>query len=158
MISLCFVCLGNICRSPTAEGVMIHLIKERGLEDQIRVDSAGTASYHIGEPADSRSAAAAKRRGIHLPSRARQFQAEDFEEFDYVLACDRSNYSNLKSLAGLHNEDKLHMFLDFDPSNPPGTSVPDPYYGGDQGFETVLDMCESACQQLLDHIVDEHNL
>lgn len=99
MISLCFVCLGNICRSPTAEGVMLSLIEERGLEGQISVDSAGTASYHTGNPADPRSAAAAKKRGIRLPSRARQFTAEDFERFDYVLACDQSNFEDLKDLA-----------------------------------------------------------
>lgn len=158
MISLCFVCLGNICRSPTAEGVMIHLIEERGLEDRIEVDSAGTASYHTGEPADSRSAAAAKIRGINLPSRARQFCPTDYQRFDYVLACDRSNYDDLKDMAGIEFEDKLHMLLDFDDENPKGTSVPDPYYGGGQGFETVLDLCESACAKLLDHIVEEHGL
>lgn len=155
---MCFVCLGNICRSPTAEGVLLHLISERGLEDSIRVDSAGTASYHTGEPADSRSAAAAKRRGITLPSRARQFQAEDYEKFDYVLACDASNFEDLRALAGEMNEDKLHLFLDFDPDNPKGTSVPDPYYGGPNGFETVLDLCQSACEQFLDHLIEEHNL
>jgi low molecular weight protein-tyrosine phosphatase len=158
MISLCFVCLGNICRSPTAEGVMIHLIEERGLQDQIKVDSAGTASYHTGEPADGRSAQAAKRRGIHLPSRARQFKAEDFDRFDYVLACDNSNFGDLKSLARGGNEEKLFLLLDFDTENPKGSSVPDPYYGGGNGFELVLDLCESACSKLLDHIVDEHDL
>lgn len=158
MISLCFVCLGNICRSPTAEGVMIHLIEQRGLDDQITVDSAGTASYHTGEPADSRSARAAKRRGINLPSRARQFRGEDFDRFDYVLACDSSNFSDLRSLAGEFHRDKLHMLLDFDPDNPRGSSVPDPYYGGERGFEHVLDLCESACSKLLDFIVDEHGL
>ena len=137
---------------------MLHLIKERGLEDQIEVDSAGTASYHTGNGADPRSAAAAKLRGIHLPSRARQFQAEDYDRFDYVLACDSSNFEDLQNLAKDGAEGKLHMFLDFDPNNPKGTSVPDPYYGGDSGFETVLDMCESACQELLEHIVDEHGL
>ena len=158
MISLCFVCLGNICRSPTAEGIMLALVEQRGLADQISVDSAGTASYHTGNPADSRSAAAAKKRGIHLPSRARQFQAQDFERFDYVLACDDSNYEDLRALAGADFEEKLHMFLDFDPVNPKGTSVPDPYYGGDNGFEIVLDLCQSACEKLLDHIVEEHDL
>lgn len=158
MISVCFVCLGNICRSPTAEGVLLHLIEQRGLQDQIEVDSAGTASYHVGESADSRSAQAAKRRGIHLPSRARQFRPADYERFDYVLACDNSNFSDLKSMANGKHEDKLHMFLDFDPANPKGSSVPDPYYGGDQGFEHVLDLCESACNEFLDFIVEKHEL
>lgn len=156
MISLCFVCLGNICRSPTAEGVMLNLIEERGLQDQFTVDSAGTASYHTGERADPRSAAAARSRGIHLPSRARQFLAEDFERFDYVLACDSSNYGDLKALAGPENQSKLHMLLDFDPENPKGTSVPDPYYGGERGFETVLDLCESACRKLLDKLLEQN--
>ena len=158
MISVCFVCLGNICRSPTAEGVLLHMIAERGLQDSIRVDSAGTASYHTGEPADPRSSQAAKRRGIHLPSRARQFLAEDYEEFDYVLACDTSNFEDLRRLAGSQYEDKLYLFLDFDSNNPKGTSVPDPYYGGKNGFETVLDLCESACEKFLDHVVEEHDL
>lgn len=137
---------------------MLHLIEERGLTDQIRVDSAGTASYHTGEPADARSAQAARRRGIKLPSRARQFQAEDFRRFDYVLACDVSNYANLLELAGEEYRERLHLLLDFDADLPTGSSVPDPYYGGDQGFEQVLDMCESACRKLLDHITTEHGL
>jgi len=137
---------------------MIRLIQDRGLEEQIKVDSAGTASYHVGEPADPRSAQAAKKRGINLPSRARQFEAEDFQRFDYVLACDKSNYTELRRLAGSTHEHKLSMLLDFDPSNPKQTSVPDPYYGGERGFETVLDMCQSACEHLLDHIIEEHQI
>lgn len=158
MISVCFVCLGNICRSPTAEGVLIHLIEERGYQDQIRVDSAGTASYHIGKPAYGPSIEAASRRGIKLPSRARQFVREDFDRFDYVLACDSSNYSDLLALAGQDNAHKLHLFMDFDPSVNKGTSIPDPYYGGPEGFETVLDMCESVCDRFLDFLEKEHDL
>jgi protein-tyrosine phosphatase len=158
MIELCFVCLGNICRSPTGEGVMIHLLEQRGLSDQVRVDSAGTAAYHLGEPADSRSAAHALRRGVKLPSRGRQFVLADFERFAYVLAMDSSNYRSLRTLSAGQYDDKLHMLMDFDKDSAPGRSVPDPYYGGEQGFEHVLDLCFSACQQLLDHIVEEHGL
>jgi protein-tyrosine phosphatase len=158
MISLCFVCLGNICRSPTAEGVMIHLIAERGLEEQIEVDSAGTASYHIGEKADQRSAQTAQERGFDLPSRARQFIEDDFARFHYVLAMDDSNYGSLSSLSGGDHDDKIYLLLDFDPANPKGSSVPDPYYGGDRGFEHVLDLCTSACEKFLDYLIEEHAL
>lgn len=137
---------------------MISLIEERGLQHAIEVDSAGTASYHVGEPADRRSAQAAKQRGIHLPSRARQFVQHDFDRFDYVLACDSSNFQDLKNLAGPDRRERLHMLLDFDEANPKGTSVPDPYYGGPQGFEHVLDLCQSACEKLLDYIVEKHGL
>ena len=158
MISLCFVCLGNICRSPTAEGVMLGLLTERDLGEHIRVDSAGTSSYHTDAPADSRSLEAAHRRGIVLPSRSRQFQAEDFDKFDYVLACDTKNLEDLGALASREQKEKLHLFLDFDPSSPEGTSVPDPHYGGEQGFEAVLDLCQSACGELLEYLVDKHGL
>lgn len=118
LIRLCFVCLGNICRSPTAEGVMLHLIQERGLE--IEVDSAGTGGYHIGEPADSRSIQAARRRGVHLPSRARQFKPEDFARFDYVLAMDTANLEALKRLGG----EKVHLLRDFDPDSRKAAAFP----------------------------------
>jgi len=158
MVSICFVCLGNICRSPTAEGVMLHLIREEGYQDQIVVDSAGTASYHTGEKADQRSAQTARKRGFDLPSRARQFKIDDFARFDYVLAMDDSNLASLRSLSGGEYDDKIHLLLDFDPDNPKGSNVPDPYYGGDRGFEHVLDLCTSACRRLLDFLVEEHEL
>ena len=158
MVSICFVCLGNICRSPTAEGVMLHLISERGLEDQIEVDSAGTASYHTGNKADHRSAQTAKKRGFDLPSRARQFKEDDFDRFHYVLAMDDDNYDSLRALSGGYHDDKIHLLLDFDSANPKGSSVPDPYYGGDRGFEHVLDLCTSACEKLLEHLIEEHAL
>jgi protein-tyrosine phosphatase len=158
MIELCFVCLGNICRSPTGEGVMLRLIEQRGLSGQIRVDSAGTAAYHVGEAADSRSAKHARRRGVELPSRGRQFVEADFERFDYVLAMDSINFSSLHTLSRGRYDDKLHLLLDFDEASTKGSSVPDPYYGGEQGFEHVLDLCFAACEQLLDHIVEEHGL
>ena len=158
MINLCFVCLGNICRSPTAEGVMLHLLEENGLADQVAVDSAGTGAYHTGEPADPRSARAALKRGVELPSRARQFKAADFERFDYVLAMDTSNFRNLEALAPDRYADKLFLLRDFDPQAAKGSSVPDPYYGGERGFEEVLDQCFAGCQGLLDHLVANHAL
>ncbi|MFA5507316.1 MAG: low molecular weight protein-tyrosine-phosphatase [Vulcanimicrobiota bacterium] len=157
MVRVCFVCLGNICRSPTAEGVLLHLVREGGFQDQVLVDSAGTASYHIGNRADQRSARAARRRGFELPSRARQFTEDDFDRFDYVLAMDDDNLASLRSLSGGHHH-KLHLLLDFDDSNPKGSSVPDPYYGGDHGFEHVLDLCTAACQKFLEFLVKEHGL
>ncbi len=158
MLNLCFVCLGNICRSPTAEGVMIHLLELDGLSYQVAVDSAGTAAYHVGEPSDRRSARAALRRGVELPSRARQFLIEDFERFDYVLAMDTSNLRNLQALAPGSYSDKLFLLRDFDPTSEKGSSVPDPYYGGESGFEEVLDQCFTSCQGLLDHLVSIHGL
>lgn len=137
---------------------MLHLVAQRGLQKQIEVDSAGTASYHLGEPADARSAAAARRRGIELPSRARQFSSGDLERFDYVMACDDRNLEHLWSLAEPHQRDKIHLLLDFDANQPKGSSVPDPYYGGARGFEDVLDLCHSACAQLLDTLVERHGL
>lgn len=133
---------------------MIHLIRERGLQDRIEVDSAGTGGYHIGEPADHRSARAARQRGVDLPSRARQFVRADFARFDYVLAMDTSNLDALKRLGG----EKVHLLRDFDPASPKGSSVPDPYYGEGDGFEVVLDQCFAACQGLLDHVVAQHAL
>ena len=149
MIRLCFVCLGNICRSPTAEGVMLHLVEQRGLAHEFEIDSAGTGGYHIGEPADHRSAQTARKRGVDLPSRARQFVRADFARFDYVLAMDTSNLEALKRMGG---GEKVHLLRDFDPQSPKGSSVPDPYYGGEQGFEIVLDQCFAACEGLLQHL------
>jgi len=156
MIRLCFVCLGNICRSPTAEGVMLHLLRQEGLQSQVQVESAGTAAYHCGERADSRSRAAARQRGVELPSRACQFQASDFDRFDYVLCMDSSNLQNLAAQAKGNQRQKLHLLLDFDPNSPKGRNVPDPYYGGQHGFEEVLDLCFSACHHLLQFIKQHH--
>ncbi|MBS2036727.1 low molecular weight phosphotyrosine protein phosphatase [bacterium] len=157
-IQLCFVCLGNICRSPTAEGVMLHLIEQRGLSHCIKVDSAGTGGYHLGEPADPRSVQAARRRGVHLPSRARQFEKSDFKRFDYILAMDSSNLQALERLAAGQHLGKIHLLRDFDAQSARGSSVPDPYYGGDRGFEEVLDQCFEACQGLLQHLIQQHQL
>lgn len=127
---------------------MIHLVEQRGWSNRFEIDSAGTAGYHVGEPPDHRSAQAARKRGVELPSRARQFVPADFERFDYVLAMDTANLEALKRLGGKN----VHLLRDFDPQSAKGSSVPDPYYGGDQGFEIVLDQCFAACEGLLEHL------
>lgn len=150
---VCFVCLGNICRSPTAEGVMKSLVEHQDLADRIVVDSAGTAAYHVGERADRRSREAAGRRGIPLDSRARQFTVDDFSQQDYVLAMDRENLAHLEALCAQADFDgQLALLRDFDALAARGSEVPDPYYGGDAGFEEVLDLCEAACLGLIERI------
>lgn len=159
-VSVCFVCLGNICRSPTADGVFHKLIQVAGLESQVFIDSAGTAAYHAGEEADRRSRQVAKTRGYRLDSIARQFLAEDFERFDYVLAMDQQNLRDLEELRRVTSEEvrgHLGLFRDFDASAGSGAGVPDPYYGGEGGFEEVLDQCERACEGLIEHLM-QHEL
>jgi protein-tyrosine phosphatase len=142
-----FVCLGNICRSPAAEGVMQRIVNDRRLGDRLHIDSAGTSSFHIGEPADKRMRAAAKRRGIALTSRARMVHRRDFKEFDLVVAMDGKNYQELMSYPEAV-EGQVRMLSDFLSDDWP-KDVPDPYYGGDEGFDQVLDMLEAACPNLL---------
>ena len=153
---VCFVCLGNICRSPTAEGVMQRLVRDAGLEEQFQIESAGTAAYHVGERPDQRARAFAGKRGIPLQSHARQFVASDFDRFDWVLAMDRENLENLEMLQSESGASGAHLGLlrAFDPLAPTGAAVPDPYYGGDAGFEEVLDLCEAACRGLLEKVQD----
>lgn len=158
MLKICFVCLGNICRSPTAEGVMQKLLADAGLSEKVAVDSAGTAGYHSGEQADRRSRARAKARGIELTSRARQFEKADWSRFDYVLAMDRDNHSDLAAQAPGEHRHKLFLLREFDPKKSKDMDVPDPYYGGSSGFETVLDICDAACRGFLAHIQREHGL
>jgi protein-tyrosine phosphatase len=159
MIRVCFVCLGNICRSPTAEGVMQDLVEKAGLTSAIELDSAGTGAYHVGEKADRRSRSTAEARGIRLTSISRQFLASDFQAFDYVLAMDPDNYDNLQEIAtGDDALERLFLFRSFDPESEEGAAVPDPYYGGPGGFDEVFDICEAACRGLLDHIRKEHAL
>ena len=159
MLRLCFVCLGNICRSPIGEGVMRHLLAGAGLTDQVEVDSAGTAGYHAGEPPDARARAAGRRLGIEVAGRARQFTRADFERFDYVLAMDRSNFDDLAELArDPVLRKRLHLLRGFDPTSLPGASVPDPYYGGDEDFDDVVRICLAACKPLLDVLRREHQL
>jgi protein-tyrosine phosphatase len=158
MLKICFVCLGNICRSPTAEGVMQKLLTDAGLGSRVQVDSAGTAGYHAGELADRRSRAAAKARGIELTSRARQFRRDDWDRFDYVLAMDRDNHSDLAEMAPAAHRHKLFLLREFAVEKASDLDVPDPYYGGSDGFETVLDICDAACRGFLAHIQREHGL
>lgn len=152
-VSVLFICMGNICRSPTGEGVFNHFVKEAGHEDSISIDSAGTIGYHTGGPADSRMQVAAKKRGYSLDSIARQVQLADIEKFDLIVAMDVENLENLDYLAGnrLGYIRMLGSFLDDSDDQIFGRSVPDPYYGGDAGFEEVLDMIESACPAMLEH-------
>jgi protein-tyrosine phosphatase len=147
------VCLGNICRSPTAEAVMRGLVREAGLEDRIEVESAGMGDWHIGHPPDRRATEAARRRGVVMEGAARQVRVSDFNEFDLLLAMDRENLAELRELApDAEAEAKVHMLREYDPASAgaPDLDVPDPYYGGPDGFETVLDQVEAACQGLLD--------
>ena len=144
---LLFVCLGNICRSPAAEGVFLHLLEERGLSDQFVVDSAGTGGWHVGNPADRRMQAAANRRGINLPSRARQISLDDFSSFDLVLTMDDDNLAAVQGLAreaGPRATASIKPMLSY-AGRFSETEVPDPYYGGEAGFEHVLDLLEDAC-------------
>jgi len=159
MLRLCFVCLGNICRSPIGEGVMRHLLEEAGLGAVVEVDSAGTAGYHSGEPPDARARAAGRRFGIEVGGRARQFKSADFARFDYVLAMDRSNYEDLGDLApDLKARQKLHLLRSFEPGAPAGASVPDPYYGDEEDFDDVVRICLAACNPLLHKLRQEHRL
>lgn len=153
-VNVLFVCMGNICRSPTAHGVFRHLVEREGLSAHIHIDSAGTHAYHVGEGPDRRAQETARRRGIDLSDlRARQAQSVDFERFDYVLAMDRDNYQMLARICPPALRDRLHLFLDFAPELSI-REVPDPYYGGSRGFEQVFDMVEAAAQGLLREIRD----
>lgn len=156
MVRVLFVCMGNICRSPTAEGVFRKLVIEAGLEQQIEIDSAGTHAYHVGEPPDTRAQEAAKRRGVDISGlRGRHATSADFERFDYVLVMDEENYDNLLDICPSSHEQKLQLFLEYAPQRPE-REVPDPYFGGAAGFDRVLDMVEEAAQGLLDHIKRQH--
>ena len=149
MIRVLFVCLGNICRSPTAEGVFRQLVEREGLTNSIEIDSAGTGSWHVGEPPDSRAQQEARRRGIDLSGlRGRQAKPADFERFDYVVAMDKANHRDLLAICPQGREARLHLFLDFAP-HLKQTDVPDPYYGGVQGFQLVYDLVEEAAHGLL---------
>lgn len=152
MIKVLFVCLGNICRSPTAHGVLERKLAVEGLSDQVEVDSAGTAAWHVGKQPDLRSQQAARKRDYDLSHlRARQAVAEDFFECDYVLAMDQENLRALESICPKDASIRPMLFLQSF-SAEKLTNVPDPYYGGEEGFEAVLDMVEDACDQLISEI------
>jgi len=148
--------MGNICRSPTGEGVFQHFVDDAGYNDVIHVDSAGVIDYHAGNPADSRMREAAARRGYSLTSIARQVLAEDIVNFDLIVAMDLDNLMELQRLANGPSPHirMLGTFLNGSDSNALARSVPDPYYGGPQGFEEVLDMIEEACPRMLDHCLE----
>jgi len=155
-VRILFVCMGNICRSPTAEGVFRHLLRGEGCDELIATDSAGTHGYHIGEPPDERARETALRRGIDLSDlRARRVAREDFDLFDYILAMDQENYLSLSAICPRGMEVKLSLFMDFAPELRT-REVPDPYYGGPGGFETVFDLVETASRELLAHIRERH--
>jgi len=152
---LIFVCLGNICRSPTGEGVFQHLVKERNLDPYFQIDSAGTSAFHIGEPANSKSQWTANQHGVKLHSRASQLQRSDLEEYDLILAMDHENLKNIKKLDKNGSFDhKIKLMRDFDPT-PEDGSVPDPYYGGMQGFENVFQIVKRSCEALLNELESE---
>ena len=152
-IRVLFVCMGNICRSPTGEGVFKHFVDEQGLNGRFEIDSAGTIGHHVGASADARMASSAARRGYTLLSKARQVNAEDLLSFDLVIAMDRDNLADLETLAGGARENicLLGSYLPGVTNEQTAPSVPDPYYGGDAGFEEVLDMIEAACPNILAH-------
>jgi protein-tyrosine phosphatase len=151
-VRILFVCLGNICRSPTAEAVLRTLAAREAPELSIEVDSAGTAGYHVGEPPDPRTRAAAARRGYQMQAlRARIVEPADFERFDLILAMDEENLRVLRGRAPAVAHERLRLFLEFAAAGAPA-EVPDPYYGGPNGFEEVLDLAEAAARGLLDHV------
>ncbi len=155
-VSVLFVCLGNICRSPLAEGVFLAAAEARGLGSRFEADSAGTAAYHSGEPPDPRTTAVAARHGVHLTSIARQATRQDFERFDLIVAMDRSNRRSLERLRGHRPRPgaaRIVMMRDYDPG-PDDPDVPDPYYGGADGFERVYRIVERCCEGLLDELAD----
>lgn len=151
MIRVLFVCLGNICRSPTAEGVFCHRLAEAGLEGLVEIDSCGVADWHRGKAPDQRSQAAAASRGVDISGlKARQLVAADFERFDYVLAMDHDNLAAMQALCPADSRAKTGLFLAY--AGTPDMPVPDPYYGGADGFEDVLDLIETASGGLIDEI------
>lgn len=158
-IRLLFVCLGNICRSPAAEGIMARIIEKNDLQDVIEVDSAGTSGWHEGEFPDPRMRVYGEKRGYDFSSRARKFKSSDFEAFDDIIVMDENNYANVKSMALTQEDvDKIHLMTDFSVLFPQYDYIPDPYYGGSSGFELVLDLLEDACEGLLQRITEKHNL
>ena len=157
-IQVLFVCLGNICRSPCSEGLFRRLVAKEGLESSILVDSAGTGDYHIGSPPDTRAITAAAMRDVDISDlKARQVRMSDFSRFDYVIAMDDSNYSNLVRHATAEQQQSIHLFRDFT-DHGGNRQIPDPYFGDESHFESVLDMIEEASMGLLRHIRTTHAL
>ncbi|MGH7447401.1 MAG: low molecular weight protein-tyrosine-phosphatase [Longimicrobiales bacterium] len=158
-IRVLFVCLGNICRSPLAEGVFRALVSTEGIADRFDIDSAGTSDYHTGDSPDPRTSSEAAQRGVILEHAARQIRVEDLERYDYVIAMDASNLGRIKRLAtNPPGRAELHLLRAFDRDAGDDLEVPDPYFGGPRGFADVHDMVERACRGLLDHIRMQHPL
>lgn len=156
MVKVIFVCMGNICRSPTAEVVFRHLVESAGVSEHFLIDSAGTHDYHIGSPPDKRTQHAALQRGYDMSGlRGRQVEVADFDRFDYVLAMDHANLATLRRLCPDGKRERLGLFLEY-ASRHDEREVPDPYYGGGKGFERVLDLVEDAAEGLLEHIQKNH--
>jgi len=153
-VSVLFVCLGNICRSPLAEGVFLELVREEDLDHRFEVDSAGTGAYHVGESPDPRSVEVARRNGIELRGAARQVTTGDLDTYDYVLAMDRSNLRNLESLEAPSSSASVRLLREFDPDADGDLDVPDPYYGGPGGFDRVYEMIDRSCRVLLEEILE----
>jgi protein-tyrosine phosphatase len=153
-VRICFVCLGNICRSPTAAAVMAHRAEEAGLADRFRIESAGTSGWHEGEGPDRRATEEAREHGVRLTHRARRFRPEDFDRFDMILAMDQENLGDLLALApDDETRAKVELLRRYDPSGGVDLAVPDPYYGGVDGFATTFDLIDAACRGLLAHLV-----
>lgn len=155
---VCFVCTGNICRSPMAEGIMNQLVEEHSSDDWIEIESAGTSSFHVGEEADPRAQKQAAEYGIALDGTAREFEPEDFERFHYVLAMDCENRDQLFSLApDLEAQEVIFLIRDFEPHARPDRDIPDPFYGDSEDFDAAFALLEKACQGLLEHIDLHHS-
>jgi protein-tyrosine phosphatase len=158
-IGVLFVCLGNICRSPLAEGVFRDVVRKEGLDGRFDIDSAGTSSYHTGDSPDPRTVAVARARGLELEHAARQVVEKDLHRFHYVMVMDGSNRDKVERLASqAAGRAEVHMFRAFDDEAGTDLDVPDPYFGGPDGFEDVHDMVERACRGLLEHIRSEHDV
>lgn len=158
-VSVLFICLGNICRSPLAEGVFHGLVREAGLEHAFEIDSAGTSDYHEGDRADPRTIEVARRRGIELTSRSRPVTEADVEHFDYLIVMDSSNLRDVRELAGpIRPDARIQRLREFDPEAGGEPDVPDPYYGGEEGFHLVQGIVERACAEFLAHLRAEHGI
>lgn len=158
-LSVLFICLGNICRSPLAEGVFRGLVREAGLDHAFEIDSAGTSDYHEGDPADPRTIAVARARGIELTSRSRPVTEADVEAFDYLIVMDSSNLRDVRGLATpIRPDARIHRLREFDPDAAGDLDVPDPYYGGEEGFHLVQEIVERASAALLTHLREEHGI